>query len=79
MGMDVQPPQPRECQEKARLMDQYAGETSAFNRSVELLRSKLGTLPKAEYDQLQLLTEKTRLLCDAARMALYRHIRDHGC
>jgi hypothetical protein len=61
------------------LVDEYAAETSAYNRTVELLRSKLGTLPKAEYDRVRLLSEETRLRCEAARLALYRHILEHGC
>jgi YD repeat-containing protein len=60
-------------------MERYAAETGAYNRTVALLRSKLGTVTRAEYDQLRKLTEETRLLCEGARLALYRHIREHGC
>jgi len=79
MGPSVQPQSLGECEEKARLMERYAAETGAYNRAVEVFRTKLGTVPKAEYDQLRTLTEETRLLCEAARVALYRHIREHGC
>ena len=79
MGPGAQPLPRMDCEEKARLVDQYAAETSAYNRTVELLRSKLATLPKAEYEQVRLLSEETRLRCDAARLALYRHILEHGC
>jgi tRNA splicing endonuclease len=79
MRPSVQPPSLGECQEKASLLERYAAETSAYNRTVELLRSKLGTLSKAEYDELRKLTDETRLFCEVARLALYRHIREHGC
>jgi hypothetical protein len=53
--------------------------SDVYNQNVMLLRNKLVTLPKDEYDQVRLLSEETRLRCDTARIALYRHIRDHGC
>ena len=80
MGSQGTQPQPeKKCEQKAHLIDNYAAATNEYNRVVKLLRLKLGTSPKAEYDQLQLLTEQTRLRRDAARLALYRHISDHGC
>ena len=60
-------------------MDEYAAASDIYNQTVLLYRKKLGTLLKDEYERVRLLVEETRLRCDTARIALYRHVREHGC
>lgn len=67
------------CEEKRRLLVAYEAATQAYFRAMNDLRAKMGTSPKAEYDQLFKATEGARARSELARAALLEHIRDHKC
>lgn len=68
-----------DCKEKARLVVDYEAKTARFSRAVTVLQSKMATSPKEEYYRLQRLVDKARVESEGARLALERHISEHGC
>ena len=74
--VQIKPPQ---CEDKARLMEEYGLAADEYSRTVNMLRQSMGILPKAEYDQIRNFIEVARLRSETARLALDRHIRQHGC
>jgi len=67
------------CEEKRRLLVTYEATTQAYFRAMNDLRGKMGTSPKAEYDQLFKATEEAHARSETARAALLEHIREHKC
>jgi hypothetical protein len=67
------------CSEKERLVDAYGTAVNEYGRTVNMLKHKLGVLPKAEYDQIRAFSEEARTGCEAAHLALERHVAEHGC
>ena len=60
-------------------MDAWSERTREFSDALDLLRRKMGSVPKEEYDLLKTAVENSRLASDAARWALEVHIDIHGC
>ena len=67
------------CQEKRQLLSEYDTATSKFAVVVTSLQSDLGTLPKDDYDSRAQSVDKARSKSEEARLALERHIGEHGC
>jgi len=67
------------CEEKRRLLVAYEAATQAYFRAMNELRARMGTSPKAEYDELFKATEAARARSEMARAALLEHIREHKC
>ena len=43
------------------------------------MHERLGVLAKRDYETIRAFAEKTRVLAENGRMALEKHIADHGC
>ena len=67
------------CPEKLRLMEEYQAATAEFSRTLKVLNQKIGVLSGQEYEKIRKFTEQARKRSEAARQALDRHIREHGC
>jgi hypothetical protein len=67
------------CGEKILLMSDYETATKAFSAAVGELRSKMGTVPRAEYERLDSAANQARVKSEEARLAVERHIAAHGC
>lgn len=52
--------------EKARLVKEYDDATLVFSNGVQELRRKIGTSPKAEYEQLERILNEARVQSDQA-------------
>ena len=67
------------CEEKKRL--NLALENAATEYSVTLrgLSAQMAVVPKGVYDQLRSRADALRLKSESARLALERHIAEHGC
>jgi hypothetical protein len=68
-----------DCPEKTRLLNEYSEATQKFSESVSVLQTRMGTVPKNEYDRLVRLSETHRVRSEQARLDMERHIADHGC
>jgi len=67
------------CEEKRRLLTEYEAATQAYFRAMNELRAKMGTSPKAEYDQLFKATEAAHTISEIKRAALLKHVQEHKC
>jgi hypothetical protein len=67
------------CEEKSRLLRVYSFATSDYNRAVQVLQRRLGTISKEEYQKLRAFTERSRELAEQTRLALERHSDEHDC
>jgi hypothetical protein len=67
------------CPEKTRLSEVYEQATKKFSVSVTELHSKMGSVPKEEYERLQRASEENRVHSEEARLALEQHIAAHKC
>ena len=67
----------KECEEKVRLMDEYAAATAEFSRTVNVINRKMGLLPRFDYYCIRNFIEAARRRSDAARLALEEHVREH--
>ena len=72
-------PQTAACSEKERLVDAYGTAVNEYGRTVNMLKHRLGVLPKAPYDEIRAFSEEARVRCEAAHGALERHVAEHGC
>jgi hypothetical protein len=70
---------PDACQTKADLVTKYKAAVNEFNRTVNFLNKRIGTLAKKDYDDIRAWTEKTRLKVEQARVNLDQHIAGHHC
>jgi hypothetical protein len=70
--------QPAPYEEKERLVDAYGAAVNEYGRTVNMLKHRLGVLPKADYDQMRTFSEEACVRCETARAALDRHIHEHG-
>ena len=78
-GQGVQLGPEKQCEEKARLMAEYAAAVSEFSRTLNLLNGKLSELLRDEHDEIWNFTEQACGRSEAARLALKQHIHEHGC
>jgi len=67
------------CREKQRLIHTYNTETDALARSVEALATKAGDPSHDGYGYLWRLAGEGHLRSQQARLALERHVAEHGC
>jgi hypothetical protein len=67
------------CEEKSRLVAEYETATKRFSAAVTELQRKMGTSPKAEYQQLTRDSDDARVKSERARLALEQHIATHRC
>jgi len=68
-----------ECGDKEHLHNLYEMTVADYNRAFAFLRSDLGTLRKADYVKIREYIEVARLKSEDARLALEKHIAEHGC
>jgi len=68
-----------QCETKARLMNQYTNATSEFSRTLKILNTKLGVMQKKDYEAVRNFVETARVRSETARLALERHVQEHGC
>ncbi len=68
-----------DCEEKARLVGDYEQKTARFSHAVTVRQSKMATSLKEEYDRLQRFVDQARVESEGARLALERHVSEHGC
>ena len=67
------------CEEKKRLVAEYESTTNKFAAAVKSLQQNMGTSSRADYDRLQRATDRARVQGEQARLALERHVAEHGC
>jgi hypothetical protein len=67
------------CLEKERLANEYEAATAKFAEAVGQLRSKIGTSGRADYEQLQRVSDEARLKSEQARLAFEQHMAAHKC
>ena len=68
-----------ECEQKQRLLHKYETAVSEYSRSVSVLKNRLGVLEREEYVRIQRFTEEARVRAEEARIALEKHVQQHGC
>jgi hypothetical protein len=67
------------CAEKGLLLEAYRAATAAFSDQLTMLNEKIGTSSKAEYEALRRSVDGARVKSEEARLALERHVGEHGC
>ena len=67
------------CEEKDRLSRAYSFAASDYFRAVSLLSKRTGVMRRQDYEEIRQYAEKMRTLVEQARIALERHIAEHGC
>lgn len=67
------------CVQKRKLNFDLVESVAAYGQAVLDLSAQRGTLPKERYDLLKGQADTLRLRSTAARLALERHITQHGC
>jgi hypothetical protein len=67
------------CEEKDRLIGLYTAAVAHYSATVNDVSLTRGETSQREYDRLLSLPEPARIAAEAARLALGRHTRKHGC
>jgi hypothetical protein len=67
------------CEEKTRLLRDHLATQSDYGRAVTLLHEQSGTMFKRDYDAIRMFAEKAEEAVERTRVALERHIAEHGC
>jgi len=67
------------CEERARLEKEHAEAGDEFDAARQRLRARIGVCPKDEFHSLDRALKDAWVKLLQARIALDRHIRDHGC
>ena len=67
------------CPVKERLIQKYNDATKNYSRALNTLRAKMGTSSKPQYQQMLQESEEARERSEQARLALQRHVSEHGC
>ncbi|MEO8593786.1 MAG: hypothetical protein ABI759_10730 [Candidatus Solibacter sp.] len=67
------------CEEKERLINDYAKASAELADSIAALKKSEGTSPKDEYDALGRAAEDAHMRNEQARLAFERHQQDHKC
>ena len=68
-----------ECAEKIRLIRHYRVATADYNRAVQVLSKRSGTMRKAQYVKIREYVETARLRSEAVRAEMDQHVAEHGC
>jgi hypothetical protein len=63
------------CEKKIRLVEEYSLAASAAFLAVSDLQSKVGAAFQAALD----VSERSRVKCEKASIALRHHVSEHGC
>jgi hypothetical protein len=69
----------RECAEKSRLMDDYSKAVAEFNRTAQVVNTRMGVMYKGDYERLSKTMGEARVASENAHRALLAHAADHGC
>jgi hypothetical protein len=72
-------PTPVPCQEKARLLEEFRESLRLYGLTVSALTSARPSATKMEYEGLKGSSDQARRRSEEARLALDRHIKEHGC
>lgn len=67
------------CAEKDRLVAEHRRAALVYSRAMIALNRKRATTPASEYERLRLAADGASIKCKEARLALKRHMADHGC
>jgi phage shock protein A len=67
------------CSTKERLLAEYDRATEKYLDALHELRANMATSPKPLYDRLLQASEDARSVSERARIALERHVAEHGC
>jgi hypothetical protein len=67
------------CDEKARLAQDFEAATRKFAEDVRQLQQNIGTLTREEYERLQRISDEARMKSEQARLALEHHVAAHDC
>ena len=68
-----------ECGENARLVEDRHKAAVAYSQAARALAQKRSICPTSEYKKLRESAYDTRTKCTEARVAVKRHIAEHGC
>ena len=69
----------QDCTEKKRLRHDYEIAVSDHTRAFDISEAFVGTAKKDDYERLYNYVEQARVRAEDARLALERHIAEHGC
>lgn len=67
------------CEVKRRLLDVYQEVVAHYSITVGDVAAARGKTLKQDYDRLQALADVAKDAAEAARLALARHAKEHGC
>jgi hypothetical protein len=67
------------CEKRARLLTFYRSTVSIYSASVNDLTLMRSMITLQEYSRLSAAVEKARMASETARLALDRHMEEHGC
>ena len=80
MTTGAEPQQERAaCAEKANLLNEYDTAAAEFSRTVTVLNRRMGVMTHDEYIRILQFSEQARIRSEQARLALERHVSEHGC
>jgi hypothetical protein len=72
-------PKKETCATKIELLAAYQIATKLYSDAIAELAQKIGIVPKAEYDDLNLAGHKARRRSANALEVLEAHTEEHGC
>ena len=61
------------------LVAEFDAAIHAYRLAVEALHSRLGVVPRETYETMKRDAEAARVRSEDARLALERHLVEHGC
>jgi hypothetical protein len=67
------------CAEKKQLGVLLENAAKDYSLALRNLSAQIAVVPKDIYDQLRARADGLRLQSESARLALERHIAEHGC
>jgi len=67
------------CKQQTLLLNVYRAKVTAYSASVNDLSVTRGKIQIQEYERLLVVSDKARIASEAARLALDRHSKEHGC
>jgi hypothetical protein len=67
------------CEEQSKLLSAYRRAVGHYNTAVEAMEAASETVTKAEYHRMRGYVEQSRVISEEARIALDRHLSEHGC
>ena len=76
--VETRPPMPP-CEEKRALLNAYHSATAVFSQQLTNLHAQIGTSSKGEYESMRRSVDEARVRSEETRLALDRHVAEHGC